>query len=57
MNSGSSVPGAVLAALSRFTGADRLYSLDLERPPGRLGDTLVVDRWWGRDALSDGFEW
>ncbi|CAG4976561.1 type VI secretion system Vgr family protein [Novilysobacter luteus] len=57
MNSGSSVPGAVLAALSRFTGADRLYSLDLERPLGRIADMLVVDRWWGRDALSDGFEW
>ncbi|KGM56566.1 type IV secretion protein Rhs [Lysobacter arseniciresistens ZS79] len=57
MNSGASVPAAALAALSRLDGADRLYSLDFERPPGAFGGGLVVDRWHGWEALSEGFEW
>ena len=52
-NSGVTVARAVLAALSRFTGATRLYALDLAGCPTEL----VVERWQGRERLSSGFEW
>ena len=52
-NSGVTVARAVLAALSRFTGADRLYALDLADCPTEL----VVERWQGLERLSSGFEW
>lgn len=53
MNSGASVALAVLAALSRYRGADRLYALEVEG----LDADLVVERWQGRESLSSGFEW
>ena len=53
MNSGASVTRAVLAALARFRGADRLYSLTLDAAPAEL----VVERWHGWEALSAGYEW
>ena len=52
-NSGVTVARAALAALSRFTGAERLYALDLPDSPAEL----VVERWQGTEALSGGFEW
>jgi len=57
MNSGASVPRAVLAALSRFSGDDRLYSLELDTTAGPLSADLVVERWQGWEALSSGYEW
>ena len=57
MNSGASVPRAVLAALSRFSGADRLYGLDLHGSAGVLSADLVVERWHGWETLSSGYEW
>src|SRR5690606_27232761 len=53
INSGVTVAREALAALSRFTGATRLYALDLQDCPTEL----VVERWQGHEALSSGFEW
>ena len=44
---------AVLAALSRYRDADRLYALSID---GASAD-LIVERWQGRESLSQGFEW
>ena len=52
-NSGVTVGRAVLAALSRYSGAHRLYTLDLAESPAEL----VVERWHGWESLSRGFEW
>ncbi|WP_407351270.1 type VI secretion system Vgr family protein [Luteimonas sp. R10] len=42
-----------LASLVRIDDATRLYRLELpDAPPG-----LLVERWRGREALSQGFEW
>ncbi|QOW24888.1 type VI secretion system Vgr family protein [Lysobacter sp. H23M47] len=53
MSSGVSVPQAVLAALSRYRDADRLYALAV----GGASSDLIVERWQGRESLSQGFEW
>ena len=53
MNSGVTVPKAILAALSRYRDADRLYALSIDSASA----DLVVERWQGRETLSQGFEW
>lgn len=53
MNSGASVARGLLAALSRYRDADRLYALKVD---GFAAD-LVVERWQGRESLSSGYEW
>ena len=52
-NSGVTVARGVLAALARFTGATRLYALHLAGCPTEL----VVERWEGHEAVSNGYEW
>ncbi|WP_091799362.1 type VI secretion system Vgr family protein [Lysobacter sp. yr284] len=46
----------ILAGLSRFIGAQRLYTLDLPQDEG-IGEDWAVERWQGWEALSGGFEW
>lgn len=53
MNSGVTVPKAIVAALSRYRDADRLYALSIDSASAEL----VVERWQGRETLSQGFEW
>ncbi|MGQ4582302.1 type VI secretion system tip protein VgrG [Lysobacter sp. F60174L2] len=45
---------SVLAALARYTDADRLYAFELD---GLAAGTLTVERWQGHESLSAGFEW
>src|SRR5690606_32213819 len=45
---------SVLAALARYTDADRLYAFELD---GLAAGALTVERWQGHEALSAGFEW
>ncbi|MCE7031169.1 type VI secretion system tip protein VgrG [Lysobacter sp. GX 14042] len=52
-NSGVTVARAVLAALARYTGAHRLYALELADSPAEL----VVERWQGEEWLSGGYQW
>ncbi|TWI04764.1 Rhs element Vgr protein [Luteimonas cucumeris] len=44
---------SLLAALARYVGADRLYTLEL----AGTGSDWVVERWQGWEALSCGYEW
>lgn len=53
MNSGATVPLAILAALSRYRDTDRLYALSIDG----ASVNLIVERWQGRETLSQGFEW
>ncbi|WP_082578509.1 type VI secretion system Vgr family protein [Lysobacter sp. Root690] len=46
----------ILAGLSRFIGAQRLYTLALPQDEG-AGEDWAVERWQGWEALSGGFEW
>jgi len=45
---------SVLAALARYTDAERLYAFELD---GLTPGTLTVERWHGWESLSAGFEW
>ncbi|MEG3183653.1 type VI secretion system Vgr family protein [Novilysobacter erysipheiresistens] len=45
---------SVLAALARYTDAERLYAFELD---GLAAGTLTVERWQGWESLSAGFEW
>ena len=45
---------SVLAALARYSDAERLYAFELD---GLAAGTLTVERWQGWERASLGFEW